>query len=205
MDNKKILLINLAKGLTGDLNSNLLGFILVSKLQMAALSRADVPESAREDFYLYIDEFQSVTTDSISVILSEARKYHLNLIVAHQFISQLDEKIREAILGNAGTMVSFTIGPSDIEVIGKQFVPELNAVDLINIENRSAYVKLLVDGAVSRPFNMAVLPPMGGARPEMVATLKKLSRLRYGRDKRVVESEITTRNQLRQPLQAGAL
>jgi len=196
MDHKKILLINLAKGLTGDLNSNLLGFILVSKLQMAALSRADVVESERQDFYLYIDEFQNVTTDSISVILSEARKYHLNLIVAHQFVAQLDEKIREAVLGNAGTMISFTIGPSDVEVIGKQFAPELNANDLINIENRNAYVKLLIDGAVSKPFNMTALPPMGEARPKVGAALKNLSRLKYGRDRRLVEAEIAQRNQL---------
>lgn len=196
MDNKKILLINLAKGLTGDINSDLLGFILVSKIQMAALSRADVPESERGDFYLYIDEFQNVTTDSISIILSEARKYHLNLIVAHQFIAQLDERIREAVLGNAGTMVSFTIGPSDVEVIGKQFAPEVSANDLINIENRNAYVKLLIDGAVSKPFNLTALPPMGEARPKVAQALKNLSRLKYGRDKRVVESEIAQRNQL---------
>ena len=196
MDSKKILLINLAKGLTGDLNSNLLGFILVSKIQMAALSRADMPESDRQDFYLYIDEFQNVTTDSISVILSEARKYRLNLVVAHQFVAQLDEKIREAVLGNAGTMVSFTIGPSDVEIIGKQFAPELSGNDLINIENRNAYVKLLIDGAISRPFNMTALPPMGEARPKVAQALKNLSRLKFGRDKRVVESEIAQRNRL---------
>ena len=196
MDNKKILLINLAKGLTGDINSNLLGFILVSKIQMAALSRVEVPESERQDFYLYIDEFQNVTTDSISIILSEARKYHLNLIVAHQFVAQLDEKIREAVLGNVGTMISFTIGATDVEVIGKQFTPEVSANDLINIENRNAYIKLLVDGAVSKPFNLTALPPMGEARPRVAQALKNLSRLKYGRDKRVVEAEIAKRNQL---------
>ncbi|MFA5967046.1 MAG: type IV secretion system DNA-binding domain-containing protein [Patescibacteria group bacterium] len=196
MDNKKILLINLAKGLTGDINSNLLGFILVSKIQMAALSRADIPESERQDFYLYIDEFQNVTTDSISIILSEARKYHLNLIVAHQFVAQLDEKIREAVLGNVGTMVSFTIGATDVEVVGKQFAPEVSANDLINIENRNAYIKLLIDGAVSKPFNLTALPPMGEARPKVAQALKNLSRLKYGRDRRIVETEIIRRNQL---------
>lgn len=196
MDDGKILLINLAKGLTGDLNSNLLGFILVSKIQMAALSRADIPESDRKDFYLYIDEFQNVTTDSIATILSEARKYKLNLIMAHQFVAQLDEKIREAVLGNAGTMISFTIGPSDTEVIGKQFEPEVSENDLINIENRNAYVKLLIDGAVSKPFNLIALPPMGEARPKVGEALRKLSRLKFGRDKRLVEREISYRNQV---------
>jgi len=196
MDDGKILLINLAKGLTGDLNSNLLGFILVSKIQMAALSRADIPENERKDFYLYIDEFQNVTTDSIATILSEARKYKLNLIMAHQFVTQLDEKIREAVLGNAGTMISFTIGPNDTEVMGKQFAPEVTANDLINIENRQAYVKLLIDGAVSKPFNLIALPPMGIARPKVGTALRKLSRLKFGRDKRIVESEIARRNQL---------
>ncbi|MBU1092592.1 type IV secretion system DNA-binding domain-containing protein [Patescibacteria group bacterium] len=196
MDEGKILLINLAKGLTGDLNSNLLGFILVSKIQMAALSRADMPESERKDFYLYIDEFQNVTTDSIATILSEARKYKLNLTMAHQFVTQLDEKIREAVLGNAGTMVSFTIGPSDTEIIGKQFEPEVSENDLINIENRNAYIKLLIDGAVSKPFNLIALPPMGEPRPKVAEALRKLSRLKFGRDKRIVETEISYRSQL---------
>lgn len=196
MDSNKILLINLAKGLTGDLNSNLLGFILVSKIQMAALSRADIPESERQDFYLYIDEFQNVTTDSISIILSEARKYHLNLTIAHQFVAQLDEKIREAVLGNVGTMVSFTIGATDVEVIGKQFAPEVSENDLINIENRNAYIKLLINGAVSKPFNLTALPPMGEARPKVSQALKNLSRLKFGRDRRLVEAEIAKRNQI---------
>ena len=116
--------------------------------------------------------------------------------MAHQFIAQLDEKIREAVLGNAGTMVSFTIGPSDTEIISKQFEPEVSENDLINIENRNAYIKLLIDGAVSKPFNLIALPPMGEARPKVGQALRKLSRLKFGRDKRLVEAEISRRNQL---------
>ncbi len=193
MDNKKILLVNLAKGLTGEINSNLLGFILVSKIQMAALSRADLPENEREDFYLYIDEFQNVTTDSIATILSEARKYHLNLTVAHQFVAQLEEKIKDAVLGNVGTMVSFRIGAPDAEVLGPEFKPRVSDNDLVNIENRNAYVKLMIDGAVSEPFNMATLPPMGEPNPKISEALKKLSRLKYGKDRRLIDMEIRER------------
>ncbi|MFA5270501.1 MAG: TraM recognition domain-containing protein [Patescibacteria group bacterium] len=193
MDEGKILLVNLAKGLTGDINSNLLGFILVSKIQMAALSRADVPENERKDFYLYIDEFQNVTTDSIATILSEARKYHLNLVVAHQFVAQLEEKIRDAVLGNVGTMVSFRIGAPDTEVIGKEFAPGVSENDLVNIENRNAYIKLMVDGAATKPFNLTALSPMGTPNPKVMDALKKLSRLKYGRDRRIVDAEIRER------------
>ena len=193
MDDSKILLVNLAKGLTGDINSNLLGFVLVSKIQMAALSRADVPEGERKDFYLYIDEFQNVTTDSIATILSEARKYHLNLVVAHQFVAQLEEKIRDAVLGNVGTLVSFRIGAPDTEVIGKEFAPQVSENDLLNIENRNAYIKLMIDGAASKPFNLTALPPMGTPNLKVMDALKKLSRLKYGRDRRIVDMEIRER------------
>ena len=193
MDGKKILLVNLAKGLTGEINSNLLGFILVSKMQMAALSRADVPESERNDFYLYIDEFQNVTTDSISVILSEARKYRLNLIIAHQFIAQLDEKIRDAVFGNVGSLVAFTIGAPDAETIGKQFEPDVSQNDLINIENRNAYVRLMIDGMVSRPFTLQALAPMGQANPKISEAIRQLSRLKFGMDKRIVEAKVRER------------
>ncbi len=142
MDNKKILLVNLAKGLTGEINSNMLGFVLVSKMQMAALSRADNPNADYPDFYLYIDEFQNVTTDSIATILSEARKYRLNLTVAHQFMAQLEEKIRDAVLGNVGSIISFRIGAPDAELMQKEFAPDVTENDLVNIENYNAYVKL---------------------------------------------------------------
>ena len=193
MDNKKILLVNLAKGLTGEINSNLLGFILVSKIQMAALSRADIPEDQRQDFYLYIDEFQNVTTDSIATILSEARKYHLNLIITHQFVAQLEEKIKDAVLGNVGTMVSFRIGAPDTEVLGPEFQPRVSNNDLINIENRNAYIKLMINGATTEPFNIATLPPMGKPNLKIAEALKKLSRLKYGKDRRLVDMGIRER------------
>jgi len=195
MDQKKILLVNLAKGLTGEINSNLLGFMLVSKMQMAALSRADMPESERSDFYLYIDEFQNVTTDSISVILSEARKYKLNLTIAHQFVAQLEEKIKDAVFGNVGSLVAFTVGAPDADIIGKQFEPDVSQNDLINIENRNAYVKLMIDGMVSRPFTLQALPPMGQGNPKIGEAIKQLSRLKFGKDRRLVELKVRERIQ----------
>jgi len=190
MDGGKVLLINLAKGLVGEINSHLLGFIIVNKLSMAALSRADQPEGERKDFYLYIDEFQNFTTDSISTILSEARKYRLNLTIAHQFIAQLEEKIRDAVLGNVGTMMAFRIGPQDAEIIGKEFEPEVSELDLVNIENRNAYLKLMIDGATSRPFTITTLSPMGEENAKMRAAIKELSRVKYGKDKKLVEMEL---------------
>ena len=151
-------MINLSKGRLGDINSHLLGLIIVGKLLMAALSRADIPESERNDFYLYIDEFQNVTTDSIATILSEARKYKLNLTIAHQFIGQLEENIKKAVFGNVGSMGAFRIGAEDGEFLAKQFEPVFDASDLLNIDNYRAYLKLLVEGQSARPFNIATLP-----------------------------------------------
>jgi len=193
MDNKKILLVNLAKGLTGEINSNLLGFIIVSKMQMAALSRANLPEDKRTDFYLYIDEFQNVTTESVATILSEARKYRLNLTIAHQFVAQLEEKIRDAVFGNVGSLVAFTIGAPDAEVVGKQFEPDVSQNDLINIENQNAYVKLMIGGMVSRPFTLQSLPPMGQGNPKISEAIRQLSRLKFGKDKRLVEAQVRER------------
>ncbi|MBU2575483.1 type IV secretion system DNA-binding domain-containing protein [Patescibacteria group bacterium] len=200
MDNKKILLINLAKGKTGEINSSLLGLIIVSKLQMAAMSRADLPEEQRHDFYLYIDEFQNFVTDSIATILSEARKYRLNLIIAHQYIGQLfDEKqnplIRDAVFGNVGTIASFKIGVEDAEVLAKEFTPVFNEYDVINVDKFHAYVKLLVDNAASKPFQMKTYPPEKG-NPEKVAKLKEFSRLKFGVEKAVIEEDINARRQL---------
>ncbi len=200
MDKKKILLVNLAKGKTGEVNSNLLGLIIVSKLQMAAMSRAELPEAERHDFYLYIDEFQNFITDSIATILSEARKYRLDLIIAHQYMGQLvkdgkDTRIRDAVLGNAGTMVSFRIGVEDAQVLAKEFAPVFNEYDMINVEKYTAYVKLLIDNEAGKAFNMQTFPPAKG-NPELAATIKELSRLKYARDKRIVEAEILERSQL---------
>jgi len=200
MDQKKILIVNLAKGLVGEINSNLLGMIIVSKLQMAALERASLPEEKRHDFYLYIDEFQNFITDSIATILSEARKYRLDLIMAHQYMKQLEDNkgktsVRDAILGNAGTIVSFRIGVEDADVLQKEFAPVFSAYDLINVEQYTAYVKLLIDNTAAKPFNMYTLPPQPGNK-ELAAAIKELSRLKYGRSREVVEAEIMERSAL---------
>ncbi|MEK7145626.1 MAG: type IV secretion system DNA-binding domain-containing protein, partial [Patescibacteria group bacterium] len=163
MDKQKILLVNLAKGKTGEVNSSLLGMIIVSKLQMAALARADMPEEERKDFYLYIDEFQNFITDSISTILSEARKYRLDLIVGHQYMGQLvkDNKteIRDAILGNVGSMFISRIGPEDSEVLEKVVSPTFSGYDLINSDKYTWYTKLIVDNTTVKPFTMKTFPP----------------------------------------------
>jgi type IV secretory pathway TraG/TraD family ATPase VirD4 len=200
MDKKKILLVNLAKGLVGEINSNLLGLIIVSKLQMAALERAALPEEERHDFYLYIDEFQNFITDSIATILSEARKYRLELIIAHQYMKQLEDNkgkstVRDAVLGNAGTIVSFRIGVEDAEVLQKEYAPVFSAYDLINVEQYTAYVKLLIDNTAAKPFNMLCYPPKPGNK-ELAEAIKELSRLKYGRPREIVEAEIMERAQL---------
>lgn len=200
MDQGKILLVNLSKGKTGDVNANLLGLIIVTKLQVAALSRADMPEAERRPFYLYIDEFQNFITPSIATILSEARKYQLGLIMAHQYMSQLEQpkgntEIRDAVLGNAGTIINFRIGVEDAEIMAKEFAPIFNAYDLINIENQNAYIKLLIDQTTSKPFNMhTIFPPRG--EKKLAEAIRQISRLKYGRDRRLVEAEIMERTQL---------
>ncbi|MFA5029309.1 MAG: type IV secretion system DNA-binding domain-containing protein [Patescibacteria group bacterium] len=206
MDRQKILLMNLSKGKIGDTNSNLLGLIAVSKLQMAALARADMPESQRKDFYLYIDEFQNFITDSISVILSEARKYKLNLVMAHQYIAQLvqnnDTRVKDAVFGNVGTIVCYRIGVDDSEVMAKQLAPQVNEFDVMNIEKYHAYVRLLIDNTASETFNMLAYPPdkvaASSADPEIVKPLKELSRLKYGRDRNLVIREIIERSKIGQ-------
>ncbi|HLC70076.1 MAG TPA: type IV secretion system DNA-binding domain-containing protein [Patescibacteria group bacterium] len=200
MDKKKILLVNLAKGLVGEINSNLLGLIIVSKLQMVALERAALPEEERHDFYLYIDEFQNFITDSIATILSEARKYRLELIIAHQYLSQLvDNKgkntVRDAVLGNAGTLVTFRIGVEDAEILAKEYAPVFSAYDLMNVEQYTAYAKLLIDNTAAKPFNMSTYPPKSGNK-ELAAAIKELSRLKYGRPREIVEAEIMERAKL---------
>jgi len=202
MDEGKVLLVNLSKGKTGEVNSSLLGLIIVSKIQMAAMTRAELPEAQRKDFYLYIDEFQNFITDSIATILSEARKYRLNLIIAHQYLGQLvqnnDTKIRDAVLGTTGTIVSFKIGVEDAETIAKEFAPVFTSFDVVNIEQYNAYIKLLIDNAPTRPFNMRTLPPAKGD-PAMSAKLKQLSRLKYARSKAEVEAEVLERTKLGEP------
>jgi len=193
MDKKKIFLANLSKGLTGEVNSSLLGLILISKMQMAAMRRARVPEEERTDFYLYIDEFQNFTTDSIATILSEARKYKLNLIMAHQYMPQLTDQIREAVLGNVGTMGSFRIGAEDAEKLEKQFEPGFSRFDLVNLDNFTMIVKMMINNKISTPFKMQTLPPPKG-RPEIIDAIKKISKLKYSRPRAIVEEEISRRS-----------
>ncbi len=207
MDQKKILIVNLAKGLTGEINSNLLGMIIVSKLQMAALERANMPEDQRHDFYLYIDEFQNFITDSIATILSEARKYRLELIIAHQYMKQLEDNkgksaVRDAVLGNAGTIVSFRIGVEDADILQKEFAPVFSAYDLVNVEQYTAYSKLLINNTAAKPFSMMTYPPKPGNK-ELAEAIKELSRLKYGRPREIVEAEIMERSALGVPMPAN--
>lgn len=195
MDNKKILIVNLSKGQIGDINASLLGMVIIGKLLMAALSRTDINEESRQDFFLYVDEFQNFTTDSISVILSEARKYRLPLIIAHQFIKQLKESIRDAVFGNVGSMAVFRISADDAEFMKNKFLPIFTPQDLMNIDNLNAYVNLLINGQTSKPFNIKVETEkvFGAGSKEMTEAVKQLSRLKYGRPREEVEKELMSR------------
>jgi type IV secretory pathway TraG/TraD family ATPase VirD4 len=195
MDSGKILLVNLAKGKIGDINAGLLGMVITGKILMAALSRVDVADAEqRRDFNLYIDEFQNFTTDSIATILSEARKYRLNLTMAHQFIAQLDEKIRDAVFGNVGSELVMRVGVQDAEFLVKQFEPTFNQNDLINIDNLNAYAKILINGQTSKPFNLKIgTTSWGGGDKELAAKYKEYSRLKYGMDRQAIEDDIYKR------------
>lgn len=193
MDQKKILLVNLSKGRTGELNSKLLGMIFVMKFQAAAMSRASIPEAERVDFCLYVDEFQNFSTDSFATIMSEARKYHLNLIVANQFTTQLSEEIRDAVFGNMGTIVSFRIGQNDVDSLTKYFQPLFDGDDLLRVPNYNAVVRTLIGGVPTQPFSMTGLPPLGKPSKGLGDALKQLSAAKYGRPKSIVESEIFER------------
>ncbi|MEK7124806.1 MAG: DUF87 domain-containing protein [Patescibacteria group bacterium] len=189
IDNQKILVVNLSKGRIGDINANLLGMIISGKLLMAALSRVDVPEDQRKDFSIYMDEFHNFTTDSIATILSEARKYRLSLVMAHQFMKQLKDTIRDAVVGNVGSMVAFRVGADDAEFLKNQFAPIFTAQDLLNIDNFNAHMKLLINNQTSRPFTIQTVQEEPGDGP-WAAWLKDASRIRYGRSRQEVEQEI---------------
>ncbi|MDD4358652.1 MAG: type IV secretion system DNA-binding domain-containing protein [Candidatus Pacebacteria bacterium] len=189
MDSKKILLVNLSKGKLGELNSALLGLIIVGKLTMAAFSRVDTLENNRQDFYLYIDEFQNFATDSISTILSEARKYRLCLTVSHQFIAQLHEKIRDAIFGNIGTMVAFRIGTQDGEFLEKQFEPVFGIKDLTSQDNFHFYLRLMINGKMSKPFDGKTYAP-SESNFELGGKIKSYYMLKNGLDRKLVDEQI---------------
>lgn len=193
MDNKKILIVNLSKGRTGELNSKLLGMIFVMKFQAAAMSRASIPEDERNDFALYVDEFQNFSTDSFATIMSEARKYRLNLIVANQFTTQLTEEIRDAVFGNMGTIVAYRVGTNDVEALAKYFSPIFEADDLLRVPNFNSIVRTMIGGVPTQPFSMAGLPPLGSPNKQLSAALKQLSAAKFGRPKATVEAEIFER------------
>jgi hypothetical protein len=194
MDEGKILFVNLSKGKIGDINANLLGMIFTGKLLMSALSRVDIESENRRTFNLYIDEFQNFTTDSISIILSEARKYKLTLNIAHQFIAQLTEKIRDSVFGNVGSQVVFRVGAQDAEFLVKQFDPVFTQQDLMNIDNRNAYVKLLVQGETTKPFNMRVEGrSLLSGDLQRASQIKEYCRMKYGANRQEVEADIFRR------------
>lgn len=197
MDEGKILFINLSKGKMGDLNTQLLGLVVVARLQMAAMSRVDMPENERKDFYLYVDEFQNFATDSFCSILSEARKYHLSLIMAHQYIKQLEKKqdtsIRDAVFGNVGTMMSFKVGADDAEYLAKEYAPVLSEQDVISIANYKAYIKLNINNSTSRPFSLETIYDMSKASQKVGEIITQYSRMKYGRKREFVDQEIAAR------------
>jgi len=178
IDERKILLVNLAKGRMGEGSAALLGALLVARLGLAGLSRSDVLEEERRDFYLYIDEFQTFATMSFVSMLSELRKYRVNLTLTNQYLSQLDLSVRDSVLGNVGTLISFRVGPADAAVLGEEFAPEFSATDLMNLPNYHVYLKLMIDGVVSKPFSARTLAPSSRAfSPKRDNALAAISRL----------------------------
>ncbi|MCB9810855.1 MAG: type IV secretion system DNA-binding domain-containing protein [Candidatus Nomurabacteria bacterium] len=199
MDERKILLVNLSKGRLGEINANLIGMIIVGKILMAALSRVDDPTRGFAPFYLHMDEFQNVSTNSISAILSEARKYKLGLTIAHQFIAQLDPNIKDAVFGNVGSMAAFRVGPEDAQFLEHQFSPPFNASNLMNIPNRNALVRILANGTPTKPFNIKTMPPP----PTDLTRINEMIELSYhthGRPRAEVEAEISARYAKETPL-----
>ena len=192
MDNQKIIFLNLSKGRVGEDNSALLGAMMITKIQLAAMSRVDTPEEERKDFYLYVDEFQNFATDSFANILSEARKYRLNLIIAHQYIEQVEENITAAVFGNVGTLISFRVGAADAEFLEKEFFPTFTLEDLVNLSKFQIYIKLMIDGVTSEGFSANTLMPVplpensGHIREKVI----KVSRERYASSRDVIEDKI---------------
>ena len=193
MDNGKILLVNLSKGRTGELNHKLLGMIFVMKFQAAAMSRANIDKEKRRDFCLYVDEFQNFSTESFASILSEARKYGLNLMVANQFTTQLTDEVREAVFGNVGTMISFRVGTADAEALEKIFRPVFDIDDLQRLPMAQTIMRTLIGGVPTQPFSMTCLPILGNENKQLAQALKQLSAAKYGRPRPIVETEIFKR------------
>lgn len=200
MDEGKILIVNLSKGKIGEENSNFLGLILVPKILAAAMSRSDMPEEKRRDFYLYVDEFQNFATDTFGDILSEARKYKLNLIVANQFIGQIGEELKNAVFGNVGTIISFRVGVTDANYLQHEFSPTFSENDLVNMERFHAYIKTIVNTEPVPPFSLDTTKDLNKWKamlnPQVGQAIRELSRLKYGRDLNQVEADINQRARL---------
>ncbi len=190
MDEGKILIVDLSKGRIGEDPSRLLGGLIITKLQLAAMSRIDIPEDQRRDFFLYVDEFQNFATEAFANILSEARKYRLGLILAHQYITQMEEVVRDAVFGNVGTIVCFRIGAADAEFLEKEFGPEFNIENLVNLPKYHIYLKLMIDGVTSRPFSAITLPPIPIPEKNYREAIIKVSRERYASKRKIVEEKI---------------
>ena len=190
MDTKKILIMNLSKGRIGEDNSRLLGGMLITEIQLAAMSRVDIPEEERKDFFLYVDEFQNFATPSFANILSEARKYRLSLIMAHQYVMQLDEIVADAVFGNVGSMVTFRVGAGDAETLEKEYAPTFTIEDIVNLPKFQVFLKLMIDGIASQPFSAMTMPPIG-SRTGSAEKVIRVSRERYGMNKNVIEEKIT--------------
>ena len=191
MDQKRIFIMDLSKGRIGEDNSRLLGALLITKLQLAAMSRVDIPEQDRKDFYLYVDEFQNFATESFANILSEARKYRLNIILGHQYITQMEEEVRDAVFGNVGTMAVFRVGAEDAEFLEREFTPEFTAEDLVNLPKYNIYLKLMIDGIAGHPFSAETLPPPAPLKESNRNKIIRASRERYGINRDVVEEKIS--------------
>jgi len=189
MDEGKIFIMNLSKGRLGEDTSRLLGGILITKFQLTAMERVDIPEEDRRDFYLYVDEFQNFATESFANILSEARKYHLNLIMAHQYVEQLTEEVRAAVFGNVGTLILFRIGAADAELFKNEFFPKFSEMDLVNLNKFNIYLKLAIDGVTSDPFSATTLPPIAN-RTGSADKVVKVTRERYAVDRKQIEEKI---------------
>ncbi|MEM3063050.1 MAG: type IV secretion system DNA-binding domain-containing protein, partial [Nitrososphaerota archaeon] len=198
MDERKILIVNLSKGKIGEENSNFLGLVLVPKILVAAMSRQDIPEQQRVDFYLYVDEFQNFATETFADILSEARKFRLNLIVANQFIGQVEEEVKNAVFGNVGTLIAFRVGVTDASYLAHEYQPVFSESDLINIERFHAYVKTIVNNEPVTPFSIDTTRDLSQdiKNDKVAEMIKQLSRLRYGRDAELVSAEIAKRARL---------
>jgi len=190
MDEGKIFIVNLSKGRIGEDASKLLGALVVTKLQLAAMSRVDMPEAKRRDFFLYVDEFQNFATGSFIDILSEARKYRLNLIIAHQYISQMEDRVRDAVFGNIGTLISFRVGAEDAEYLEKEMTPEFDAGNLVNLDKFQIYLKLMIDGIAGKAFSAETLPPAPLPLIDNEKKIIKSSQERYGTDRSIVEEKI---------------